>query len=271
MARELRRLLIPPSRWPGVGESGLLSLEAAESHYLARVLRFRQGDRLAVVDGCGQLWSAVLESGEQLRLEQPPGAPLEQALAASPALTLALAVPRRDAELVWRMAAELGAARLQPLIAARGVVREPLPLGRWSTIIREATEQCERLWLPELAPPLSASRCWSEARPGTRLLATTRRADIPPLASWVQALWNNNPWEPVTLAVGPEGGWSEEEERQALGAGWQMVSLGDSILRTSTAAVAGLATLALLRPADTASPLEGKETAEKPAQLPPAP
>ena len=248
MARELRRLLIPTSRWPGAGEPGLLTLEAAESHYLARVLRFRLGDRLAVVDGCGRLWSAVLESAEQLRLEQPPGAPLEQALPATPALTLALAVPRRDAELVWRMAAELGAARLQPLIAARGVVREPLPLERWATIIREATEQCERLWLPELAAPLSTSRYWSEAMPGTRLLATTRRADNPPLANWVQALWKNNPLETITLAVGPEGGWSEEEERQALGAGWQRVTLGDTILRTSTAAVAGLATLALLRP-----------------------
>ena len=249
MARELRRLLIPPSRWPLLGDPGLLSLEPTESHYLARVLRFRQGDRLAVVDGCGRLWSAVLESGEQLRLEQPPDAPLERAMPASPALTLALAIPRRDAELVWRMAAELGATRLQPLIAARGVVREPLPLERWTTIIREATEQCERLWLPELAAPLSANRCWSEAMPGTRLLATTRRTAIPPLASWVQAIWKQNPHEPITLAVGPEGGWSEEEERQALGAGWQLVSLGDSILRTSTAAVAGLATLALLRPA----------------------
>jgi 16S rRNA (uracil1498-N3)-methyltransferase len=249
MARELRRLLIPPSRWSRQGDPNLLALEAAESHYLARVLRFRQGDRLAVVDGCGRLWSAVLESEEQLRLEQPPDAPLEQARPVSPALTLALAVPRRDAELVWRMAAELGAARLQPLLAARGVVREPLPLERWATIIREATEQCERLWLPELATPLSASRCWGEAMPGTRLLATTRRADIPPLASWVQTIWSQNPREPITLAIGPEGGWSEEEERQALGAGWQLVTLGDSILRTSTAAVAGLATLALLRPA----------------------
>lgn len=75
MARELRRLLIPPSRWSRQGDPNLLALEAAESHYLARVLRFRQGDRLAVVDGCGRLWSAVLESGEQLRLEQPPDAP----------------------------------------------------------------------------------------------------------------------------------------------------------------------------------------------------
>jgi len=220
MARELRRLLIPPSRWPGVGEPSLLTLEAAESHYLARVLRFRQGDRLAVIDGCGRLWSAVLESGKQLRLEQPPEAPVEQALATSPALTLAVAVPRRDAELVWRMAAELGAARLQPLIAARGVVREPLPLERWAAIIREATEQCERLWLPELAPPLSASRCWSE-----------------------------------------------EEERQALGAGWQLVSLGDSILRTSTAAVAGLATLALLRPAAAESPSQQDCSNNQPSRL----
>jgi 16S rRNA (uracil1498-N3)-methyltransferase len=253
MARELRRLLIPPSRWPVLGDPCLLPLETAESHYLTKVLRFRQGDRLAVVDGCGRLWSAVLEAGEQLRLEQPPDAPLELVRPVSPPLTLALAVPRRDAELVWRMAVELGAARLQPLIAVRGVVREPLPLERWATIIREATEQCERLWLPELAAPLSASRCWGEAMPGTRLLATTRREDIPPLAGWVQAIWQQNPLEPITLAIGPEGGWSEEEERQALGAGWQLVTMGDSILRTSTAAVAGLAALALLRPAGAGS------------------
>ncbi len=247
MARELRRLLIPPTRWPVVGDRTLLALEATESHYLARVLRFRQGDRLAVVDGCGRLWSAVLESGEQLRLEQPADQPLEKAMPARPALSLALAVPRRDAELVWRMATELGADRLQPLITARGVVREPLPLDRWATIIREATEQCERLWLPELTAPLSASRCWSEPIEGTRLLATTRRENIPPLASWVRGIWNQTPQEAITLAIGPEGGWSEEEERQALAAGWQLVSLGETILRTSTAAVAGLATLALLR------------------------
>ncbi len=266
MARELRRLLIPPSRWPVQGDPGLLALEAAENHYLTRVLRFRQGDRLAVVDGCGRLWSAVLESGEQLRLEQPPDAPLESAMPASPALTLALAIPRRDAELVWRMAAELGAARLQPLIAARGVVREPLPLERWATIIREATEQCERLWLPELAAPLSASRCWGEAMPGTRLLATTRREDTPPLASRVQAIWSQNPHEPITLAVGPEGGWSEEEERQALSAGWQLVTLGESILRTSTAAVAGLATMALLRTAAAQCPQEQHQQQNQPSR-----
>ena len=259
MARELRRLLIPPGRLQaaaariGLEQAGwLVELEPAEAHYVARVLRFRRGDRLALINGEGQLWTATVEQPAVLKLEQPLDQPLERASRPSPAITLAMAVPKRDTELVWRMATELGASQLQPLLANRGVVRGELPLERWRTIVREATEQCERLWLPQLAEPVEALAWLSSPGPGPALLATTRQAALPTLPELLPSLLqerlpnptDQNPSE-LRLAIGPEGGWSSEEEEAALAAGWQPMSLGSSILRTSTAAVAGLAWLAL--------------------------
>ncbi len=267
MGRELRRLLVPPARLasPECAATGLLPLEAAELHYLRRVLRFRPGDRLAVVDGCGRLWTALLAAADAVQLEQKPAEPLQLEPAPRLQLQLAMAVPRRDAELVWRMATELGGDVLQPLLAERTNVREKLPLARWGTIVAEAAEQCERLWLPELLPPQPAADWFACGQAqgqtqGLRLLATTRHGDLAMLESALESAlvpgligWSATGLGPVTLAVGPEGGWSEAEELQAITAGWQPVSLGDTILRTSTAAVAGLARLIAWRDALSAS------------------
>lgn len=231
-----------------------MELEPEEAHYVARVLRFRHGDRLALIDGEGQLWTATLEQPAMLKLEQPLEQPLERAGRPRPTITLAMAVPKRDAELAWRMATELGATQLQPLLASRGVVRGALPLERWRTIVREATEQCERLWLPHLAEPVEALTWLSTPVVGPALLATTRQAELPTLPELLphfipdlpnrQRLSQSDPSPTdLRLAIGPEGGWSSEEEQAASAAGWQPVSLGSSILRTSTAAVAALAWL----------------------------
>ena len=259
MARELRRLLIPPGRLEaaaariGLEQAGwLVELEPEEAHYVARVLRFRHGDRLALINGEGQLWTASLEQPAVLKLEQPLARPLERSSRPRPTITLAMAVPKRDAELVWRMATELGASQLQPLLASRGVVRGDLPLERWRTIVREATEQCERLWLPGLAEPVEAMG-WLNARPpGPALLATTRHQGLPTLPELLPDLHqdrlphlSDQSLGELRLAIGPEGGWSSEEEEAALAAGWQPVSLGSAILRTSTAAVSALGWLAL--------------------------
>jgi len=237
MARELRRLWIPPERL-----ASPLLLTPEESHYLSRVLRLRPGERLAVIDGVGGLWSATLDPPHALHLEQPLAQPLERAEPPRRRLTLALAVPKRETELVWRMAVELGATHLQPLIAQRGVVRQGLPLQRWRSIVKEATEQCERLWLPELAEPQSSERWFETPRSGLALLACPRQANLVTLAGAGQG--DGGP-EEVCLAIGPEGGWSPQEESMALAAGWQSVQLGEAILRTSTAAVAALALLSL--------------------------
>ncbi len=256
MGRELRRLLIIPERIAALAAGGpepaRLALEPAERHYLERVLRYRPGDRLALVDGVGGLWTAVLDPERSLRLEQDPGAPLRVEAPPGPPLELAMAVPRREADLVWRMATELGADRLQPLLAERGAPGERCPLERWQGIVREATEQCERLWHPVLESPRPAAEWLSRPATGIALLATTRREGLPLCSRRLRELVegaSTGAGETVLaaglrLAIGPEGGWSPQEEERAEAAGWEPVSLGPTILRTATAAVAGLALLA---------------------------
>jgi 16S rRNA (uracil1498-N3)-methyltransferase len=84
---------------------------------------------------------------------------------------------------------------------------------------------------------------------GLGLLATTRREDLPLLAAVLEqaslspALADSEPGKGVVMAIGPEGGWSPAEEELAISQGWIPVSIGPTILRSSTAAVAAAALL----------------------------
>lgn len=266
----MRRLLIDPQRLELA--EGELRLEAAEVHYLLRVLRLRPGDRLALVDGAGRLWTAGLALAEHLaeplvgrrgraqgeqplvaRLEQPLARPLQWQPEPQPSLALAVAMPRRDGDVLLRMACELGIDLFLPLVAARSVAGEGLARERAAAILREACEQSERLWQPRVELPQQASQLLAIPAAGLGLLATTRQAGLQSLDQalnhW-QAASSGDPFRSgdlVMLAIGPEGGWTGEEEELALAAGWQAVSLGASILRVSTAAVAAAALLSRWR------------------------
>ncbi len=268
MARELRRLLISLERLRAAQGQGQprLAITDGEAHYLRRVLRLGRGDAVAVVDGQGQLWSAELAGDGELLLQQPLAAPLQQQPAAQPRLVLAMALPRRDGELVWRMATEIGVDALQPLVAEFAQVggqgptegRQAWPLERWRTIVREATEQCERLWLPQLEPPCNALEWLGGTPQGLGLIATTRQADLPLLEALLAHEVQPVPVDSasphtISLAIGPEGGWSEREMAAAQAAGWRAVSLGEAILRTSTAAIAAVSRLAAWRQLSCAS------------------
>ncbi|MFN7632796.1 MAG: 16S rRNA (uracil(1498)-N(3))-methyltransferase [Cyanobacteriota bacterium] len=244
MARERRRLLIPADRL-----ADEVPLSAAEAHYLTRVLRLAPGQGCDVVDGAGRRWSALLVGGDRLQLEQPLAHPLEQQPRRLPSLALAVALPKRDVELIWRMATELGIDHLQPLQAERCVVRNRWPQERWQAILREATEQSERLWLPELALPQTAAAWFSNPCRGLKLLASSRGSDLPHLLERLPSRSSHQAdpasrLDQVCLAIGPEGGWSPEEETTALQHGWMPVSAGPTILRTVTAAVTAAAWLA---------------------------
>jgi 16S rRNA (uracil1498-N3)-methyltransferase len=244
MAQERRRLLIDPQRLQAAGDDGQLALLPEESRYLTRVLRLGPGGSFVICDGAGNLWEARIEASTQARLEQPLASPLQRQLRPSPELVLAAAVVKRDYELVVRMAVELGVDRLQPWICERTAVMGQLRPERWRAIAREAAEQCERLWLPQLAEPGRAHNAWPAAS-GLRLLATTRRQGLPALEEVLEQV--DQPPDAVWLACGPEGGWSEAEEAAAEAHGWIPVSLGPRILRASTAAVAGISGLSAWR------------------------
>ena len=253
MAREWRRLLVDPARLAAC--AGALALGPAETHYLRRVLRLRSGDRFAVIDGGGRLWSARLEGPDQAQLEQPLAEPLESQPMPAPRLELLVVPPKRDTDVLLRMACELGIDQLTLLQAQRRVAG-PLATERTEAIVREACEQSERLWLPQLALDLALAQAFTPAdgaAAGLRCLATTRHGGLPRLVEVLGSVGQEPTGAPaggpelVRVAIGPEGGWTPAEEELALSCGWQPVSLGPTILRTSTAAVAAAAQLAAWR------------------------
>lgn len=241
MARECRRLLIPPQHLAEAGADGCFRLSSEHSRYLTKVLRYGPGAVFAVVDGVGHLWEAELLDREQARLLQPLDQPLCAEPAPRPALVLAAAVVKRDFDLVVRMAVELGVDRLVPLLCERTAVLGPLRPERWHSIAAEAAEQCERLWLPRIDDPQPLSEVLPPSPQVVRFWATTRQQQLPLLAERVKSLQPQI--EEIWLACGPEGGWSPNEEAQAQQQGWQPVQLGPTILRSSTACVAGAAWL----------------------------
>jgi len=165
MVAELRRLLIESERLADRDRNGSLVLRDDERHYLRRVLRLRAGAPVAVVDGRGHLWEGWLQEEGELLL---PGRCETTVPAKTPQLGLAIALVRRGMDDVMRMACELGVDCIQPLQATRCTPQAEYKPERWELILKEAVEQCERLWMPRLLPLSSTNDWWSTP------IATTR-------------------------------------------------------------------------------------------------
>ena len=108
----------------------------------------------------------------------------------------------------------------------------------WHGVIAAASEQCGRNRLTQLLPMMDVQP-WLAASAGTTRILLSPRAEAS-LAEWARA----TPLREVTLLVGPEGGFSPEEEQAALAAGPLALSMGPRVLRTETAGLAALALLA---------------------------
>jgi 16S rRNA (uracil1498-N3)-methyltransferase len=141
-------------------------------------------------------------------------------------------------------AVELGAAAIQPLAAQRSVVRlagdrADKRLAHWQGVVVSASEQCGRNRLADVAPVQDLNRWLGQGAAGGVRILLSPRADAS-LAHWTRQA----PAQDVTLLVGPEGGFTDQEEDAALAAGALALSMGPRVLRTETAGLAALAILA---------------------------
>ncbi len=236
---ELRRLLICEKRLiDSSGFDNKIFLDDKESHYLRRVLRLKKGDYITVVDGCGNQWKAYLENANLIKLSSSFNNPLIRAFKPKKLSGLAVVLPKRGFEDVLRMSCEMGIDIIQPLTSDRYVPNGNLESKylRWKNIIREALEQSERLWMPELRETIGIKDwlnfCSSNS---AYAIATTRIAESKECQLWMDTLRKDV--DQIWIAVGPEGGWSIEELELAYKKGFVGVKLGGNILRTSTAAI----------------------------------
>ena len=234
----MQRLMVEPSQ-VSVDQ---LHLNSTQQHYLYRVLRLGAGQQFVALDGHGQHWIATLTAEPDLAklVVAPPSTEANQA-----PIALAIALPKGNGfDEVVRQTTELGVSTIQPVISDR-TLHQPNPkkLERWQRIAAEATEQSERLLLPEILAPLPWRDYLKQSIEGNRWICVAR-GDAPHLLAAAQA---SDLSLPVVIATGPEGGWTEAELEGAIAAGFQLVSLGTYILRAVTAPLAALTLIAAAR------------------------
>jgi 16S rRNA (uracil1498-N3)-methyltransferase len=232
------RFYCPQPLLPGA----TIELPAAVAHH-ARVVRLQAGAELTLFNGEGGQYSARLASLDKKGASAELVEFVDSECELPYQVTLAQALPEA-AKMDWiiEKAVELGVAAVQPLSAQRCVVRLSAERAEkrqthWQAVIVSASEQCGRTRLAQLAPLLPLSAHLARAGDRAHLLLTPRATQS--LAQWAIA----TPALPVTLVVGPEGGFTEEEEAMAIAAGAIAVSMGPRILRTETAGMAALAAL----------------------------
>ena len=213
-------------------------LRGDEHRHLTTSARVRVGESLRLTDGRGTIYDglvdAVTASEARVRIVARTTRERESPVAA----TLAVALLKgRKMEWVLQKATELGADAIWPVISERSVPRKQAdPAERHEAILRAATKQSERAWLPALRPLADLAAVLADAGSfPLRLLFHERAAGM----DWDRIASTDA--KEVLLLVGPEGGFSDREADAARAAGFIAVGLGPRILRGETAALAALA------------------------------
>ena len=246
---EKRRLFINPNRLSDeIDSNGELILTSNESHYLSRVMRMRSKDLLEVIDGKGHLWNAKIVEKKTIKIINFFDKMLPEVYRKRPLICIALVIPRKGFEIFLQMSCEIGVDIIQPLISKRSVVKKcnKEKIFRYKKIVNEAVEQSERLWSPELRQVSTFPNWINDLPPDAQIgLATTRIENLQDFVKWFTTIPNkvNQIW----VVIGPEGGWSKDEEALAFNKGVIGVCMGENILRTSTAAVSACQLMTSLR------------------------
>jgi 16S rRNA (uracil1498-N3)-methyltransferase len=211
-------------------------LLAQNAAHLFRVLRVKPGQQFEVVAG-GQLRLGTVAFATEDRVEFHLGEAIDSAALAEIIVYLSLFKFDR-LEWAFEKLTELGVARIVPLIAQRSghhlIKAAGTRLPRWRKIVHEAAQQSRRVAPPEIETPTALRQVVAAVR-GSRVVLSESEEGL----SLKKALSGCQP--PLSLAFGPEGGWTQEEIQLFASAGWKQASLGSTILRAETAAIAAVA------------------------------
>ncbi len=230
----LESFFVPPEQIQG----NFLTIQGEEFHHLTHVLRKSVGDVLLAIDGEGNAYEfgvvrVTRESvrGEIQKVLRGMGEPFTR-------VTLVQAViknPRFD----WLLekGTEIGVSRFLPVRTQFSVVEpDRKRLSRWNRILISALKQSRRSALPRISEPVDLSEALHRLKP-VPLKILPEMSGRKSVQHIVQAHLQTNRLPPrdVAILIGPEGGLSAEEIEQAIGAGFELATLGSRRLRAETA------------------------------------
>ncbi len=226
---------------PDQVSEGTITIIGDDVKHIGAVLRMKTGDELLLCDGRGTDYRAAIIRMERTEILAEIRDASKRS-PASPRIILCQGLPKSDKmDLIVQKATELGAAAIVPLVTERTIVKirdEEKRIGRWQKIAREAAMQSNRPDIPAIEPVLRFGDFLRTLAPGPgTLLLLPWEEGTEPIKT---ILRGHSDARQVIVLIGPEGGFSQTEAGLARDRGFHTVSLGPTILRTETAALAAL-------------------------------
>lgn len=221
-------------------------IDGEDVNHIKNVLRLKCGNPLTVCDCEGNDYTAVIEKFGQDSVEARIVDMAQNRTEPPIDITLYQGIPKSD-KMDWiiQKSIELGAVRIVPVITERTVVRfngekdVDHKLSRWKRIALEAAKQCNRGIVPEVSRPVGFKQAVTDIGDYDLSLIPYEKENEKGLKTILQS----RNFQRISLFIGPEGGFSEEEILTAMHSGIAPVTLGPRILRTETAGVAALSIL----------------------------
>lgn len=230
----MHRFYLPPESSQG----DELFLTGREAHHALHVVRVRRGESITVLDGAGHemLCDVQQSDRDKIRLcvrERKNAAPLPSQI------TLLQALPKgKLIESIIQKAAELGTARVVPLLSERAVVHfhdkeAARKAAKWQLVAMEAMKQCGAPWLLQVETPMTPAQFLARKENFELALVGSLQPDARHPREFFREL--NRP-KSAAIWIGPEGDFTAKELDAIQGAGARPITLGPLILRTETAA-----------------------------------
>lgn len=228
--------------------SSSVLLYGDEHHHLSRVARIKPEEKIWLFDDRGTDYLAKVE---EIRKDMTRLSILQTMDKNKPKIKITLAqalLKSKKMDTIIQKSTELAVSNIIPVITARTIVKVEdkiqKKIERWEKIALEAVKQSKSSFLPSISSPIQIERLLEERREEKKLILSENKG------KYLRDILIKNsgskhkipkPPSSVLVLVGPEGGWTDEEEKYILNHGYEAVSLGGQILRAETAALCSLA------------------------------
>ena len=227
-------------------EGGICCLDQDESGHCIKVLRHRSGDEISVIDGCGTLYRCRITVDSPKRVEAMVLDYVENWGGHPYRLHLAVCPTKNNDRFEWfaEKACEIGFDVLSPVFGDHSE-RKVLKTSRVEKILVSAAKQSLKAAVPQVNEPVSVKEFIKEASEDSeslKLIAYCFEDERVPRRS-IKEVLNSFEGTDITVMIGPEGDFSRAEAEAALAAGFIPVHLGESRLRTETAALTAAASV----------------------------
>lgn len=242
----MHRFFVEPSQ---IGEKEIV-ITGPDVNHIRNVLRMRAGEELLAADGQGSEYRCILRELQDSEIRAEICRKLSGSAELPSRITLFQGLPKSDKmDLIIQKCVELGVFRIVPVTTKRTVVKldakkEESRRKRWTAVSESAAKQSGRGIIPEISGVKSFREAVEEAGELDVCLIPYEKAEN--MARTREILSGIPAGASIGVFIGPEGGFEEEEVREAMEAGARPITLGRRILRTETAGMAVLAMLGYL-------------------------